>query len=541
MCNRSLLGFCCMTLLSAANLLNAQSTLTVVSAAGAQSVVAPGALATVYGQFSVDPAIGVLNTLGQFPTQLSGMALDFNGVSAQLLYVGPDQINFLVPSDAGFGTSKLNVMAGDKAFATTAIVEPVAPAIFTSISNGREVGAVLNAVTFQSGPFHAQTPEIPGCDNRTRLAVYATGLGLTTHRAKDRDVSVQLIDSSGATYSAEVMAALAAPGYVGLDQVNFTLPGVIHAGTVRMQILVNGVASNQVQFDLADSAMPGDSACLGNITISRAGSQSGAPYQGTVSLAFSPAAGAVTVNLLADDGVTIPGAVIIPAGQTWAAFPIASGNGSQAVHVAAVLNGGTRYAAFDPSQACVNGIALSSDGIVSGMGLKGSVMLTDPAPASGITVNLISNLPLVTITPAATVSAGQMTASFDITTAQTVAPARAVLTASGSCGGTSTGLNLVLTPCVSAVTLASTVQAGSGKITGTVKLNAPALSGGLLVNLATSDPSLQADPSVRVAEGQTTATFTVNASAVSTRTSATVTASVASCASASASVTLMPM
>jgi hypothetical protein len=74
-----------------------------------------------------------------------------------------------------------------------------------------------------------------------------------------------------------------------------------------------------------------------------------------------------------------------------------------------------------------------------------------------------------------------------------------------------------------------------------VKLNAPALSGGILVNLSTSDPSIQADATVRVAEGQTTATFSVNANAVSARTLATVTASVGTCGSASATVTLTPM
>src|ERR1051326_109972 len=223
MLNRTISGFCCVTLFAAANLLYAQDDMVVVSAAGAQSLVAPGALATVYGQFGAQPTLGQLNALGQFPTELAGFALTFNGVPAQMLFIGPNQINFIVPSDAGFGNTAIDIAASGGPRRVNAIVQPVAPAIFTSIRNGREMGAVLNAVTFQSDPFSLETPEIPGCDSRTRLAVFATGLGLGTKRALGRDVNVELIDASGTTFTSTADAALSAPGYAGLDQVNFIL------------------------------------------------------------------------------------------------------------------------------------------------------------------------------------------------------------------------------------------------------------------------------------------------------------------------------
>jgi uncharacterized protein (TIGR03437 family) len=541
MWNRTLPTLCCATIFSAANFLNAQD-LTVVSAAGTQSLVAPGSLASVYGQFSATPTIGVLNTLGLFPTQLSGMALDFNGVNAQLLYVGPDQINFLVPSGSQFGSTKLNVMTSGNARSTSATVQPVAPAIFTTIRNGREIGAILNAVTFQADPFPLQTPEIPGCDSRTRLALYATGLGLATQRAKPRDVQVVLTDAAGTTFNADVDAAVAAPGYAGLDQVNFTLPSDLHPGTVRVRLVVNGVSSNETQFDVTTSiAAPGSGACLGSVVVARATSPSAAPYQGMVTLAYPAMEGGVTVNLLGEDGITVPATVNIPSGQRSATFPISASTGRM-VRVAAVLNGDARLGSFDGTgAACVNGLSLSSDGIVAGNSLRGTVMLTDPAPAGGATVNLASNSPLVSLSQSVNVAAGQMSAPFDISTAAVVVPSRATLIAAGSCGGTATGLNLVLMPCVSGVSLSTASIAGGGKITGTVKLTAPALAGGVLVNLATNSPSVTSDTSVRVEEGQTTATFTLNANAVSARTLAAITASVANCGSVSTTLALMPM
>jgi hypothetical protein len=296
-----------------------------------------------------------------------------------------------------------------------------------------------------------------------------------------------------------------------------------------------------VQFDVAGTGTP-NGACLGAVTISRAPSSSAAALQGTVSLAWPAMAGGVTVNLLADDGVTVPGTVNIPGGQTSATFPVAAAAGRM-VRVAAVLNGESKFGNFDSGgAACVNGVSLSSEGIVAGNSLRGAVMLTDPAPTGGATVNLIANSPLVSVTPTVTVPAGQMSAPFDITTAAAITPSRASLTAAGSCGGTTSGLNLVLMSCVSGVSLSTASIAGSGKITGTVKLNAPALAGGVMVNVSTNSPSVQSDStSIVIGEGQSTGTFTLNASAVSARTQAAVTASVANCGSVGTALTLLPM
>jgi uncharacterized protein (TIGR03437 family) len=539
--DRAILRLCCTSLLAAANLAHAQDNLTVVSAASSLSTVAPGGLGTIYGQFSASPTIGTLNTLGLFPTQLAGFAVDFNGLGAQLLYVGPQQINFVVPAGVGFGSTSMNLMGTSGPIKTMAIVQPVAPAIFTQIQGGREIGAILNAVTFQGPPFNAETSSIPGCDTRTRLAVFATGLGLATSRAKARDVRAELVDATGSLVPADVQAAVAAPGFMGLDQVNIVLPSTLRSGTVRLRLIVNGLASNEVQFDLAPrTAAAASSACLGDVSISRSMAPGG-QFQGTVSLAY-PSAGEVTVNLSADGGVTVPATVTVPAGKTSMTFPVAIGaNAPSVFNVNASLNGVAHSAEFRQGPACVNGMGLSSEGIVAGYGLKGTVMLSDPAPAEGLQVELLATNPIVSVSPSVTIPAGQLSAQFDVTTATAVAPSKALITAAGKCGGTSSALNLVIVPCVSGVSLAQSTVAGGGRFTGTVKLNAPALSGGVLVNLASSDPSVTVDSQVQIPEGQTTGTFNVTAGAVNAKTVTSVTATVSNCGSAAAALTLMPM
>jgi len=81
-------------------------------------------------------------------------------------------------------------------------------------------------------------------------------------------------------------------------------------------------------------------------------------------------------------------------------------------------------------------------------------------------------------------------------------------------------------PSLSSLSLNPTSVVGGNSSTGTVTLTAPAPSGGFVVNLSSSNPSVATVPStVTVPAGTTSATFTVSTRAVSSATSVTITAS----------------
>ncbi len=82
-------------------------------------------------------------------------------------------------------------------------------------------------------------------------------------------------------------------------------------------------------------------------------------------------------------------------------------------------------------------------------------------------------------------------------------------------------------PTVSSLTLnPSTVVGGLGSSTGTVTLSGPAPSGGAVISLSSSNPSVASVPaSVTVPAGATSATFTVNTSMVIVSTSVTISTS----------------
>ena len=529
---------CCFTLLAAANLLHAQNPLTTLSAAGGWANIAPGSIGVVYGEFQVDSVLGQSDMLGNLPTELAGYSLDFNGVRAQIQYVGPSQINFMVPPRANFGNTIFRVLTPSGGFMEAAAnVMPVAPAIFTMVQDGREMGAVLNAVTFRQGPYSLGTPEIQGCDQRTRLAVYTTGLGLTTGRARARDLRAEMQDPGGAIWNAEIESATAAPGSMGVEQLNLIVPIDIRPGTILLRVYSNGVPSNQVQFDLGIGGPSfGSGACLGSVSLARTGAQ----FEGTVTLAFPAPDGGVAVGISSETDAAVPPAVVIPAGETSAKFAVVPGAGAQSIKVGATLNGVGRSATFDLGPACVDGVTLEADGVGMGMGLNGTVNLTDPAPASGMSVNLAAESTVVQLDSSVMVPPGRMSAAFSLSTAGATGPARVPIIAAGGCGGSNAMVSLVSRPCISGVSLSSSTVAGGGQLTGTVKLNAPALAGGLMVSLASNDPSVQVDSQIWVSEGQTTATFNVNAGTVTARTQAAVTAVVANCGSASTMVVVSP-
>src|SRR5438045_1250781 len=145
----SLPRFCCVLTLAGASLLFAQTDSIILSSAGGMSTIAPGSLATFYGSSlsTTEQLTGQTDQFGQLPTQLGGYSLEVNGMLAQLQFVGPSQLNFLIPAGAKIGKNDVILRLSDQVVGrSTVTVLPVAPSIFTYIQGGSEVGSVLNAV-----------------------------------------------------------------------------------------------------------------------------------------------------------------------------------------------------------------------------------------------------------------------------------------------------------------------------------------------------------------------------------------------------------
>jgi len=209
------------------------------------------------------------------PTSLAGVALKIGGVRtyapgsgfsyspsgsiyAPLLYVGPNQINFQVPTEVPLGPyvqAQLTLADGSTQLSTLTLA-PTSPGIFSLAQNGLGQGAVLNGDFSQNGSPQVLPGSRPAARGET-IYVYATGCGETTPKLPSGEPApasgfrlvrtnalpaVSIGNSSGV-----VLFSGLAPGFAGLCQINVNVPLDVAPGpVVALRVSAGSVQSNTV-------------------------------------------------------------------------------------------------------------------------------------------------------------------------------------------------------------------------------------------------------------------------------------------------------
>ncbi len=456
------------------------------------------------------------------PVELGGTRVSVNGQAAPLVYVSPSQIDFVVPSGIGAGSTTVTVSYTDSSStrSATASVADAAPALFSSDASGSGPGAILNAVTFAPAPFLVESLENGG-DNRTRLALYGTGIRYAG------GVGVRAADSRGNRYNLTVEYAGAAPGFFGLDQVNVVLPPDLDgAGAVSLTITTDTTSSNTVTAQL--NLLPAGRVKLAGITLTPTFVTAGDPIAATVTLngvartgGFSAALRATNLAAQAQALVTIPeGKATVQSTVTTSAV-----TAPQTGSVQALALGVTQSADFEiaPANAArLSGFSLSTAGVLGGRPLTGTVNLTANAPAGGVSIQLTTDNAGVHPPAVVNVPFNQVSASFPITTDAVNSTGTATLTATQS--RTSLTASLKLLPPLALSVDPSNVTGGAS-VTGTITLGEVAPAGGAQISLTSRDLSLaQAPFMVTIAAAQNNATFTITTSSVTSARTVTISA-----------------
>jgi LmbE family N-acetylglucosaminyl deacetylase len=148
----------------------------------------------------------------------------------------------------------------------------------------------------------------------------------------------------------------------------------------------------------------------------------------------------------------------------------------------------------------------------------GTVTISGPAPQGGEVVNLSSSYsPLVTVPATVTVPLGATSTTFPITIVPVPSPVGVTITATGN--GIQTANMTALPPSLTAVSVNPTSVPGGAPSTGTVTLDSPASVLGVAVTLSSGNAAAATvPPSVTIASGSTTATFTVTTHGVGSST-----------------------
>ena len=167
---------------------------------------------------------------GTFPTNVGGTTVTVNGRAAQILFVSPGQVNFLVPPQTEIGTADV-VITNSENFTSRGTVPTLrsAPGVFTTIGDGAGPGVILNSDGLQEGPFDPTNGNL-------RLTIFATGA---------RNASQAVVSMGGRVVNAELV--LPSPDMAGLDEVTVLVPADLRgAGTVDLFVQSDSRASNPV-------------------------------------------------------------------------------------------------------------------------------------------------------------------------------------------------------------------------------------------------------------------------------------------------------
>ncbi len=176
---------------------------------------------------------------GSFPKSLGSTSVLVQGIAAEVLFVSPTQVNFVVPEEAPPGLTEISIGNADEFISRTTVnLVSAAPGVFTITGDGTGEGCILNADTLATAPLDPTNGQL-------RLTIFATGVS----HASDLNITIH----AQAVSVESVHPSLELPG---LDEIHVLVPaGLRGAGTVELSISADGRVSNRVTLQLGGSAL----------------------------------------------------------------------------------------------------------------------------------------------------------------------------------------------------------------------------------------------------------------------------------------------
>jgi len=251
-----------MTLFAPAETAPALTILSTVSAASLRlGLVAPESIVSGFGA-GLSAATEVATAL-PLPTTLAGVSVsvrDSLGVerAAPLFFVSPGQINYQTPAGSALGEATATVFVDGVPAATGSLqIAPVAPALFTANSSGVGPAAALalriaadgSQSTTPTARFDAERGEFVTAEIDLGVEgeqVFLTLFGSGVRFRGDAPVTARIGGED-----VDVLFAGAQPEFVGVDQINLSVPASLAGrGEVDVVVFVGDQAANTVRIRL---------------------------------------------------------------------------------------------------------------------------------------------------------------------------------------------------------------------------------------------------------------------------------------------------
>ncbi|MBI3934793.1 MAG: hypothetical protein HY316_08870 [Acidobacteria bacterium] len=213
--------------------------------------VAPGSIAAVFGENLNDGSSVLFSSYGpdgRLITSLAGATVLVNNFPAPLFYSTSGQLGIQIPFElTGLSTATIRVTVGAQTSVSRTInLNSFAPGLFTNNQQGTGLAAVLH----QDGVTPVTVENPAGRDEP--VVFFATGLGPLTPALATGEASVGNRTLTTPTVAIDGLFATvefsgAAPGFVGLNQVNARIPTNARTGSdISVVLTIGGRQSNSV-------------------------------------------------------------------------------------------------------------------------------------------------------------------------------------------------------------------------------------------------------------------------------------------------------
>ncbi|MEO5924999.1 MAG: hypothetical protein ABIR70_14355 [Bryobacteraceae bacterium] len=513
------------------------------------------------GNVSVPGSVTVLTgqSTAQFSASVSGAPADEIATINASLNGGTQTANLTLTALSSLSSlsctpSSLN--SGQSATCTVSLTKTAAGALTISLSDDSAILTTPSSVDIGSGSSSASFVVTAGGVASGQIATVTALLNGVTRSmqlglAAPAPSSLSSLSCSPNTFSAagsanctvSLTAAAAANATVSLsdNSANVSTPGsvTVLTGQTSAQFVasVTGVPADEIVM-LSASLNGGTqtsnltlttSASLSSVSCAPTSLNSGQTATCTVNLS-KPSAGGVTISLSDDSEVlSTPASVAIGNGASSGSFAVTAGviASGQTATVTATLNGILRSAQVGlaaPASSVLSSLSCSANSF-TGVGTSTCTLTLSSTAAVNATVTLSSSSANVVVPGSATILAGQSSAQFAASVASVSSNETVTISASVN-GGTKTTTLSLIAPAVSTLTgviCAPASLTANQSATCTVSLDKPS-AGGTTLTLSDDSEVLSVPPTVTIANGATTGTFTVTAGTIGTSQTANISA-----------------
>ncbi len=301
-------------------------------------------------------------------------------------------------------------------------------------------------------------------------------------------------------------------------------------------------------YEWAPSAYP----VLAALAVSPSTLCAGQSASGLITLTSAALPGGATIQVSSSNpaALSVPSSVTVPAGSNAVLISMTASalTVPQAVTISAAYRGVTQSAVVTVNP-LIASLTLSPPVVIGGAASTGTLTLNGSNP-SALTVTLTSSDASVTVPASITVAAGATFATFPVTTTSVTAVRSVTLTAVGGVQTLTAPLNVDPSATLKNLTITPGAVTGGLTATGVVTLTAAAPTGGIVIPIANSAPTVAVAPvTVTIPAGKRSVAFLIPTGVVSASTTATLTAALGSVAKTAkltvtpatiASLTLMP-